>query len=183
MKLKDYLIGKKFNKLTLIRYLGTRNHQSIWLCQCDCGSKPIEIYEKFIKNGNNKSCGCLGPGNKGWSDYKALYNVLISEAKRGNKYIDISYEDYVSIIKENLHCTYCDDVLIWSKKLGNHRHMNNNLDRKDCSLGYLKSNVVACCPSCNKTRGDRFSYEEFLLIGKVIKQIRLQRMENKNDSI
>jgi hypothetical protein len=36
-RFKD-LTGKKFNRLTVIGYLGRRSHSSAWMCQCDCGA-------------------------------------------------------------------------------------------------------------------------------------------------
>jgi hypothetical protein len=49
------------------------------------------------------------------------------------------------------------------------------LDRKNNLLGYSYNNCVACCWPCNKAKSGEFTYEEFLLIGKVIKQIRETR--------
>jgi hypothetical protein len=60
-------------------------------------------------------------------------------------------------------------------------HGENNpgfwLDRKDNSIGHLKGNLVVCCGNCNKTRRDAFSYEEFLLLAPILKQIRINKGE------
>lgn len=38
----------------------SRNKQERWsLCQCDCGSLPIEVKNNMLQNGWKKSCGCL----------------------------------------------------------------------------------------------------------------------------
>ena len=39
--------------------------------------------------------------------------------------------------------------------------MHSGVDRKNNSLGYLPSNVVACCTVCNHAKRD-MTYEEFL---------------------
>ena len=58
-------IGDRFGKLTVIADLGMRKQQSRdknwrWsLCQCDCGSEPIEVPNNLLKNGHKKSCGCI----------------------------------------------------------------------------------------------------------------------------
>lgn len=58
-------IGDRFGKLTVIQDLGfrkqlSRNKNWRWsLCQCDCGSKPIEVPNNALKNGSKKSCGCI----------------------------------------------------------------------------------------------------------------------------
>lgn len=52
------MIGKKFNKLTVLEISGKRLYNKIYLCKCDCGnSANIEGYK--IKSGHTKSCGCL----------------------------------------------------------------------------------------------------------------------------
>ena len=58
-------IGDIFGKLTVIKDLGmrpqkTRNKNERWsLCQCECGSTPIEVQNQLLKNGHKKSCGCI----------------------------------------------------------------------------------------------------------------------------
>lgn len=51
--------GQKFNKLTVVKYLGKNNiGQSRWLCICECGIEK-EALAHHLKSGNVKSCGCL----------------------------------------------------------------------------------------------------------------------------
>ena len=53
------MIGKKFNKLTVISRKGSDNlKNATWNCTCDCGNKSIAT-TTALKNGNKKSCGCL----------------------------------------------------------------------------------------------------------------------------
>lgn len=58
-------IGDKFGHLTVIADLGmrkqkTRDKNWRWsLCQCDCGSNPVEVPNNMLKNGSKKSCGCI----------------------------------------------------------------------------------------------------------------------------
>lgn len=58
-------IGNKYGKLTVIADLGMRKQNSRdknerWsLCQCDCGSEPIEVKNNMLQSGWKKSCGCL----------------------------------------------------------------------------------------------------------------------------
>ena len=60
---KINLIGKKFNKLTIIKEIGkAKNGQSIWLCKCDCGNITKVMYGNLVK-GTVKSCGCLRKEN------------------------------------------------------------------------------------------------------------------------
>ena len=55
-KYKD-ITGKKFGKLTAIKFIERKDEKTYWLFKCDCG-------KKVIKSTNNigrgvKSCGCL----------------------------------------------------------------------------------------------------------------------------
>jgi hypothetical protein len=51
------LAGKRFGKLTAIRYKETRNQSRYWECLCDCG-RTTAVRSALLKNGNTKSCGC-----------------------------------------------------------------------------------------------------------------------------
>ncbi len=48
------LTGKKFGRLTVLKYAGS----SKWECKCECGNTKI-IRGDSLRSGNTKSCGCL----------------------------------------------------------------------------------------------------------------------------
>ncbi|MCI8446083.1 MAG: hypothetical protein HFH31_01160 [Bacilli bacterium] len=53
-----YPIGYKFNKLTIIEFLGSaedKNRHSRYRCQCECG-KTVNVLTQYIQI--QKSCGC-----------------------------------------------------------------------------------------------------------------------------
>lgn len=58
-------VGNRYGKLVVIKDLGmrkqaSRNKNERWsLCQCDCGSQPIEVKNNMLQNGWKSSCGCL----------------------------------------------------------------------------------------------------------------------------
>ena len=53
------LIGKKFNKLTVLYRVKAPNNQKgvFWQCQCDCGKLKI-VSSGHLNSGHTKSCGC-----------------------------------------------------------------------------------------------------------------------------
>lgn len=52
-------IGKKYNKLTVLSYLGVnKHHQRIYECKCECGN-IITVRANDLSSGKTKSCGCL----------------------------------------------------------------------------------------------------------------------------
>jgi len=46
------------------------------------------------------------------------------------------------------------------------------LDRKDSSIGYCMENVVPCCKECNQAKRDWFTFDEMIVIGAAIKQVK-----------
>lgn len=51
------LQGERFGKLTVLEKAETKNQQSHWLCECDCGNKCVVAATNLIE-GRTKSCGC-----------------------------------------------------------------------------------------------------------------------------
>lgn len=50
-------VGDKFERLTVIKRVGSNKHkQSTWLCKCDCGNEII-VVGNSLTSGNTKSCG------------------------------------------------------------------------------------------------------------------------------
>lgn len=56
-QIKD-LTGKKFGKLTAIKFAYIKNSQTFWEWQCDCGNIKIASSAN-VKAGNTRSCDCL----------------------------------------------------------------------------------------------------------------------------
>lgn len=56
-RIKD-LTGKRFGRLTVIEFAGTKGRNAFWKCQCDCG-RVIVVKSCYLTSGDTKSCGCL----------------------------------------------------------------------------------------------------------------------------
>ena len=110
--------------------------------------------------------------------YEALYNVLINESHRGSRDIPVSlsYDEFVKFTCEKT-CHYCGANIIWCERInrGVLNYVGTNLDRKDNALGYSVDNCVVCCGACNRTKGDRFTYEEFLIIAHGLRLVQYLR--------
>lgn len=59
----ENLIGKKFNKLTVIKFDHNKNGRRYWLCKCECGNTHV-VSTGDLKNGGVKSCGCIKRGTR-----------------------------------------------------------------------------------------------------------------------
>lgn len=57
--LDESIIGKKFNKLTVVRVEKNKRGKNAYLCQCDCGNTIYVTSKKRLFEGRTKSCGCL----------------------------------------------------------------------------------------------------------------------------
>jgi hypothetical protein len=164
------LTGKVIASWTVLRRAENNKHNHIqYLCRCICGT------EKLVSSCNigrhSTSCGCakryLLQAKKRLRPYEALYRNFLRKATHDNV---LSYEDFIEFtrIKE---CHYCSDTVFWSEYFvyRNDSSKGYNLDRKDNAVGYNTENCVVCCARCNWAKGDHFTYEEWVEIGKLIR--------------
>ena len=94
------LTGKKFNKLTVIEYVGSdEKGKPNYKCLCECGKETICRGEN-IKSGRTKSCGCFNiersiEANKTHGDSKKrIYKEWLDMRKRCNNPNDKEYHNY-----------------------------------------------------------------------------------------
>lgn len=98
------LIGKKFNRLTVIEKAGQNKHKkTLFKCMCECGSESIVVGSGLL-NGNTKSCGCLQKERAIAAIKKActkhgltrhpLYGVWIDINRRCYDSRDTTYHNY-----------------------------------------------------------------------------------------
>lgn len=101
---KLQLVGKKFQRLTVLKESGRTKHNKIlFSCLCDCGN-VIEAIGSGLVSGNTGSCGCLqrertGAASKinspthGLSGHP-LYTVWIDIKRRCFDQRDTTYHNY-----------------------------------------------------------------------------------------
>lgn len=161
------------------------------LCECGCGGIPTVAKKSYHKTGTvagQPNRFILGHWGRiaGSHDhlrkrpYEHMYNLVLKTSRERGLDSNISYEDYISFV--NKQCFYCSDILVWHQHVHSKKEKRSahNLDRKDSSIGYSKDNCVACCGLCNMTKGNRYSHEEFVLLGETIRRIRELRNEKNN---
>lgn len=96
------LIGKKFNRLTVIERVQNANDNSTqWLCQCDCGNQ-IVVRGKLLRLGFTKSCGCLRKETtkRTNKEYKVIHKGTGTRLYRiwkgmKNRCLNSSIKDYI----------------------------------------------------------------------------------------
>lgn len=52
------MIGRVFDKLTVVEDLGSVGGHRMALCRCDCG-RTKKVRQANLRNGSTRSCGCL----------------------------------------------------------------------------------------------------------------------------
>lgn len=52
------LTGRRYGRLVVTAYEGTRDRQRYWRCRCDCG-RETTVRQANLESGHTKSCGCL----------------------------------------------------------------------------------------------------------------------------
>ena len=93
------LTGKKFGRLTVLRYSHKSGNKHYWLCKCDCG-KEKPVIGCCLKSGNTKSCGCYNKEKRiethtkhGMKNTK-IYYVWKAIKKRCENPNDTAYKNY-----------------------------------------------------------------------------------------
>lgn len=101
--MKYNLVGKKFDRLTVIADSGERNTRCeiIWECRCDCGNTRYYRTNK-LTSGRAKSCGCIMQEIKRQSEksrkhkYQKPQSTLPSSNRNetGNHLLQITITEY-----------------------------------------------------------------------------------------
>jgi hypothetical protein len=63
MGISKIIPGEKYNRLTIIQEVETKNYRRRVECRCDCGNQSIILMSNLTMN-RTKSCGCLNMENK-----------------------------------------------------------------------------------------------------------------------
>lgn len=67
-RFKD-LTGQRFERLTVLGYVGRISNSSHWLCRCACGAEKV-VSSGGLQGGQTKSCGCFRAERMGSLTFK-----------------------------------------------------------------------------------------------------------------
>ena len=147
------------------------------------GPRNVLVYKCSVATCDTEIKVRLGDSHSGMCNshshqkrpFESIYNGLFNDWRRLN--VSLTYDEFIEFTKIPT-CHYCDAKIDWipySIDKGAYKSRAYDLDRIDISIGYTKDNCVVCCTDCNILRGDRFTYEEFLKLAPILKDIRLSR--------
>lgn len=111
--------------------------------------------------------------------FESLYKVLLLAAKKRNLSVNMTYLEFLKFTSQP-NCFYCEAKVPWQMYgTQNVRSRGYFLDRKDGHKGYSTENCVVCCKTCNFTKANRYSFDEFCLLSPSLKVI--TQLRTKND--
>ena len=74
------LTGQKYNKLTVIERVESKNRHSQWRCLCECGNETIVRGVALTKKYKpTRSCGCIRKGRKKGPEKVGKYDYIIGK--------------------------------------------------------------------------------------------------------
>lgn len=160
------LEGERFGKLTVRAWAGFGgNQRSYWTCDCECGETSVVMGASLTKKDKpTRSCGCLQQRFSPIADGQSAFNQILRSYRcnavaRGLEF-ELSREQFEEITRRN--CVYCGSAPANTTKYNScGQYKYNGIDRVDNTIGYIYSNCVPCCKTCNFFKGNR-SAEDFI---------------------
>lgn len=162
-KIDDYVCGDLVNGVIFIRHTSKGSmRKAIFLCQI-CNQENEKRFD-HVKSGGQKyckKCACkIMRSARDVDNRKCTLLALKKEAYRSikkgaigrNKSFKLSYDFVINEIIKS--CNYCGSKPNQLKKNKTYTFYHHGLDRVNNKLGYLESNVVSCCTTCNKGKSN-----------------------------
>jgi hypothetical protein len=155
------------------RIAGKNRTRTVYIFLCKNCKKELRVDSSHLK----RHTGICNSCHRKKRPYEVIYKRLLLNATAKHIPVDITYEDFLNFTQIP-NCHYCDEPIFWCKFTSKHNYGTSyNLDRIDNKKGYILNNCVVCCTFCNYVKKDQFSYQEFLLLIPVLKQIKKNRLE------
>ena len=153
---REELVGKTFNSLTVLEYLGiNKTKNNIYKVKCVCGKEKV-LEGSDVKTGKVQSCGCRRyiTQLKENTIWKSIFRDYKVKAKKRSYEFNINQDDFINLIK--LDCHYCGAEPS-NRKVNRYHFVDetifyNGLDRVDNTKGYSVDNCVPCCKFCNQAK-------------------------------
>ena len=168
------------NKAKYIEVRKSKGGSTYKVYHFECISCGVDI--KAQQNQLQRHSGKCGSCSQKKTPYMFIYNELKNHRRKDVEFT-LTFDEFLNLIS-NPECKYCGVKLEYhehSRTNGIHNTRAHQLDRKDNSKGYTFDNVVPCCWECNRLKSDRFTYDEFLLLSPILKEI-IKLRNDKNRS-
>lgn len=155
------LIGKKFNRLTVIEKAGKKYGITAYLCRCDCGNEVV-LTGSSLTTGNTKSCGCYAKEIQENSERRRkdkMYHLYYGIKTRCYNPNSPEYKNYgergIKMCDE-----WLNDFAVFKNWMLEHGYdysksnVEQQIDRIDNNGDYSPDNchLVTCKQNCRNTR-------------------------------
>jgi len=167
------LCGKKINKWTVIRKIGSNSYSRdiLWECQCECGTVSL-VRASCLNKGHTKQCVECGRKTRAYTEdfSDATWERITRRAK--NKKIPLSVskkEAYALFLKQGKKCALSNKIISFPKtgKAYLEKDWTASLDRIDSKKGYIRGNIQWVHKHINRMK-NIFSQDYFVETCKLI---------------
>lgn len=193
--------GDRFGKLVLVQRAPEVNGRQHWFCDCDCGTKNFEARADKLRDGRQKSCGCINAELQ--RQYRKQRKERLEELEQKRIALQAKVKpptfDEQKLRKRHESVKKCflvpfkvppDDPLCHFNYYaaivadgctycrGPLPETGAPFDVIDESTYECAATVVPACWACidrRKNMHDRLTYEEMLIVGSALELVRLQR--------
>ena len=146
---KFAIVGKKFNKLLVLRKLPERDLSGNYYyeCVCDCG-KTIKKRKCSIIDTRHKGCGCVkletGKKHAGFTGYEEIHGNTWTMIKKNARTRNISFTVSIETawnlyLQQDRRCALTGVPIAFAKKIKSKR--TASLDRIDSTKSYTADNI------------------------------------------
>lgn len=162
--LKD-LIGKKFNRLTVLERDENDSHDHVqWVCECDCGN-VVTVRGDHLINNHTSSCGCLNKDirfkdltGKRFGRLTAI--VSTSKSRSGHYYWECVCDcgNHIIVGGKQLRRGYTRSCGCFQREIARDvgaragEHLQSNYERNELKDGTALCSLTASIPK-NNTSG------------------------------
>lgn len=163
IKINSYQNGDIINGIQFIQHLSYGNKRKA-LFKCPSCNKNWAVRFDNIKNRGQKKCMSCASKEKFKAHYgnpnrrkidpefESLHNEAVRSIKKSahQRSIPFALSKTFIIATISKPCEYCGISESQERKNRLFTFKHNGLDRVNNDLGYIESNVVSCCITCNK---------------------------------
>ena len=167
------LIGERIGRVTVYAKAPGRasyGKYQQWHCRCDCGNEMIWPTYRFTRAGHTpwitlQCISCQPIGRPRVPDQGAHLNHLFANRRRAALQRGHTWELTKNEARDLFKgaCHYCGAAP--SNRVTHNNlsgvYMANGIDRMNSAIGYRADNVVSCCWTCNRAKGDA-PYVQFM---------------------
>jgi len=154
----DKILCAKCTTLKSVESFGKDNRKINGLSSI-CKSCQKEVNKIYLKSEKGKKAI-----EKYSISLKRRFQQFLLQAKDRKIIVEISNSEYENLVSKS--CYYCEGEMKAETKFG------SGIDRLDSKIGYIKTNLVACCKVCNFIKGDYLTPEETKVAVKAVLEYR-----------